>query len=74
MENDYVFDEMFDRSIEDPSSLRLPYENLHAWIDDQDPAQLRKRSRMAQELFQSMGITFNVYGESEGKERVIPLT
>ncbi len=72
MENDYVFDEMFDRSIEDPSSLRLPYENLHAWIDDQDPAQLRKRSRMAQELFQSIGITFNVYGESEGKERVIP--
>ena len=48
MENDFVFDEMFDRSIEEPSSLRLPYQNLHAWIDDQDPAQLRKRSRMAQ--------------------------
>lgn len=72
MENDVVFDEMFQRSNQEASSLRMPYQNFHKWIGDQEPAQLRKRARMAQDIFQSVGITFNVYDDSEGVERVIP--
>ena len=35
-------------------------------------SQLRRQSDRAQDIFRSVGITFNVYGDGDGVERLIP--
>jgi uncharacterized circularly permuted ATP-grasp superfamily protein len=63
-----VFDEMYlpDRSV------RPAYQELTAWLDEMPAEQLRQKCSEAETLFRRMGITFIVYGESGGTERLIP--
>lgn len=63
-----VFDEMFGRD----DRLRHPYEQYQRWIDSEDIRRLRKKSAEAEAYFRSTGITFNVYGQEEETERLIP--
>ena len=42
------------------------------WLDLQDEGWLRRKNREADDSFRSTGITFNVYGENEAEERLIP--
>ncbi|MEC7721431.1 MAG: circularly permuted type 2 ATP-grasp protein, partial [Pseudomonadota bacterium] len=51
---------------------RQPYLELLSWIADQDFRKLCKQSLQAEELFRRIGITFNVYGDNDGEERIIP--
>ncbi|MFD2854149.1 circularly permuted type 2 ATP-grasp protein [Seohaeicola zhoushanensis] len=53
-------------------SIRPAYAAYHAWFSEQDPARLAKKSTDAEAFFRRVGITFNVYGESEAQERLIP--
>ncbi len=62
------FDEMFGRD-EGP---RDPYYDYHRWYQAETPAELRKKSEEAERFFRRTGITFNVYGEEEATERLIP--
>lgn len=62
------FDEMFGRD----DILRQPYKNYQKWIADEDIRRLRKKSLEAEAYFRSTGITFNVYGQEEEAERLIP--
>ncbi len=68
-ENDLVFDEMLDASQE---GVRAPYHALFDWLKEQDLKDLSKHSFQAEELFRRVGITFNVYGNKDGQERLIP--
>ncbi|HCA93001.1 MAG TPA: hypothetical protein DEP10_13700 [Alphaproteobacteria bacterium] len=43
-----------------------------SWLEEQDVRKLSKQSMQAEELFRRIGITFNVYGGSDGEERIIP--
>ena len=52
--------------------VRWPYQKLNRWIEEQSFNRLRKKAKKAKEIFQSTGVTFNVYGDQEGVERVIP--
>ena len=63
-----TFDEMMDHG----GSARPPYAALSRWLDGEDPARLRAKAREADQLFRLMGITFNVYGQAEAAERLIP--
>jgi len=63
-----MFDEMFGEN----GSLRGPFENYYKWFGGEDPKQLRKRAKEAEEVFRKIGITFNVYGAEDGQERLIP--
>ena len=45
---------------------------LHRWLDDTPPDELRRRQYSAETTFRQLGITFAVYGESEASERIIP--
>jgi uncharacterized circularly permuted ATP-grasp superfamily protein len=63
-----VFDEMWGHE----GQLRAPYQDFHAWFDQEDPKRLRAKNREAEELFRLTGITFNVYGRAEAEERLIP--
>ena len=63
-----AFDEMFGRG----ETPRSAYADYLGWFRDEDPARLRKKSAEAETFFRRTGITFNVYGQDEGTERLIP--
>jgi uncharacterized circularly permuted ATP-grasp superfamily protein len=67
-----IFDEMLGSLSETSNSLRAPYNKLQNWLDNQKLSQLRRQSDRAQDIFRSVGITFNVYGDGDGVERLIP--
>lgn len=53
-------------------SVRAPYETYDTWFEKQDNARLAQKSREAEAFFRRSGITFNVYGQSDAEERLIP--
>ncbi len=62
------FDEMHCRG-DGVRDLYAPYAD---WLKHLSPAQLQSKSKEAEVLFRRVGITFNVYGEDAGTERLIP--
>jgi uncharacterized circularly permuted ATP-grasp superfamily protein len=53
-------------------SHRIHYRRYCAWLESQAPDRLARRRAEADSLFHRVGITFAVYGEDEGSERLIP--
>ena len=62
------FDEMYGSG----DASRGPYRDYAEWFDRQDAARLRQKSKEAEVFFRRTGITFNVYGQQEANERLIP--
>ena len=62
------FDEMTDAA----GYTREAYADYCRWYDDQDAKLLKRKNSEADESFRRTGITFNVYGEDEAEERLIP--
>ena len=62
------FDEMFDAG----GSTRAHYAALCDRLEAVDPQELRQRQSAADLAFLHQGITFTVYGEREGTERIFP--
>ncbi|HRN84872.1 MAG TPA: circularly permuted type 2 ATP-grasp protein, partial [Hyphomicrobium sp.] len=52
--------------------IREPYAAVADWLDALRVEDLRKKSAEAELLFRRTGITFNVYGDTEASERLIP--
>ena len=64
---------MFDEMLSGPENQsREPYREFQAWLDGQDLRKMARQSAKAEELFRRIGITFNVYGDKDGEERLIP--
>ncbi|MEO0865805.1 MAG: circularly permuted type 2 ATP-grasp protein, partial [Pseudomonadota bacterium] len=53
-------------------SLRTPYVAYDNWFTAQDAARLSKKADEAEAFFRRTGITFNVYGQADAEERLIP--
>ncbi len=51
---------------------RSHYRRYGTWLQSQAPDRLARRRAEADSLFHRVGITFAVYGEDEGAERLIP--
>ena len=49
-----------------------PYDAYYGWFGAEDLRDLRKKSADAEQFFRRTGITFNVYGQAEADERLIP--
>src|ERR1700760_4843588 len=62
------FNEMTDFSGE----IRPHYEKFLSWLESTPPQPLADKREAADALFHRVGITFAVYGEAEGTERLIP--
>jgi len=62
------YDEMLDAA-GTPRSHCLQY---YSWLREQTPENLAHKRAEADALFHRVGITFAVYGENEGTERLIP--
>ncbi|MGY3438096.1 MULTISPECIES: circularly permuted type 2 ATP-grasp protein [unclassified Marinovum] len=62
----------FDEMLQGPDQVRDPYSKYFDWFSDDDLNRLRRKSKDAEEFFRRIGITFNVYGQDEADERLIP--
>ena len=51
---------------------RSGFESIARWIRETPKKELRRRQDSAEAAFRQLGITFNVYGEEEQAERIIP--
>ena len=54
------------------NNVRDIYTSYQAWLSAIPHHQLESKRQEAELLFRRVGITFNVYGESDGAERLIP--
>ncbi len=62
----------FDESFDVKQGVRPVYAPYANWLAGKEFSQLAQKSRDAELLFRRVGITFAVYGEDEGAERLIP--
>jgi len=53
-------------------AVRSPYANYDAWFSKQNNQRLAAKSHEAELFFRRTGITFNVYGQQDAEERLIP--
>lgn len=53
-------------------NVRRPYDDYKNWLDREDVKRLHRKSADAEAFFRKTGITFNVYGQDEADERLIP--
>ena len=51
---------------------RAPYTDYEAWFANQNNARLATKAQEAEAFFRRTGITFNVYGQQDAEERLIP--
>src|SRR3546814_10773190 len=64
----HFFDEMTGQGGE----VRSPYREYSDWFGREDAARIQRKTQQAEAFFRTTGITFNVYGEDEADERLIP--
>ncbi|MGI9130943.1 MAG: circularly permuted type 2 ATP-grasp protein [Candidatus Methylopumilus sp.] len=62
----------FDEMTSGNGQIRSIYSAYSHWLNDTSSTQLKSKNQEAELLFRRVGITFNVYGEADGAERLIP--
>ena len=62
----------YDEMLTAQNVRRQHYQRYGEWLDAQSPDVISRRRAEADSLFHRVGITFAVYGEDEGTERLIP--
>jgi uncharacterized circularly permuted ATP-grasp superfamily protein len=62
----------FDEMTRPDGAVRAGYERVAEWLAAVPHETLANRKREAEHFFRRIGITFNVYGDTEGAERLIP--
>ncbi|MCH2342668.1 circularly permuted type 2 ATP-grasp protein [Pseudomonas sp. NPDC047963] len=62
------YDEMYDAQ----GKCRSHYKAFSTWLSDTPPDLLAQRRREADLLFHRAGITFTLYGDDQGTERLLP--
>lgn len=63
-----TFDEMYAAN----GSVRPSYAGVAKWLAEVNPEQLERRRLEAELFYRRGGITFAVYGDAQGEERIIP--
>lgn len=62
----------FDEMHAPDGSVRAAYRGYQNWLSEQDEGQMRRKTKEAEGFFRKTGITFNVYGDDDAEERLIP--
>jgi len=63
---------IYDEMVEGERSVRAHYRRIHELWSRLTPAELAERRRAVDGAFLRQGITFNVYGDAKGVERIFP--
>ena len=61
-----------DEMTAEDGSVRRPYARVAEWLTTVSPEQLERRRVEAELFYRRGGITFAVYGDAQGEERIIP--
>ncbi|CCU71311.1 circularly permuted type 2 ATP-grasp protein [Thalassolituus oleivorans] len=72
MHQQYSAPNLYDEMFSSDGNCRAHYQAFADWLSDITPEQLQQKKQEADLLFHRVGITFNVYGEDAGTERLIP--
>jgi uncharacterized circularly permuted ATP-grasp superfamily protein len=64
--------EFFDEMHGTAGAVRTPFAAVKRWLAETPPDSFANKRQEADLMFQRIGITFNVYGQSAGTERLIP--
>lgn len=67
-----VAPDKFDEMLKPDGNVRTAYGDYNTWYAEQAPDLLRRKHFEAEGKFRRTGITFNVYGDNEAEERLIP--
>ncbi|WP_305096705.1 circularly permuted type 2 ATP-grasp protein [Croceibacterium aestuarii] len=62
----------FDEMRAEDGGVRPAYAEYCEWLDAQEKGWMRRKGFEAESFFRRTGITFNVYGENDAEERLIP--
>ncbi len=62
----------YDEMYAPDGSVRAPYREFQAWLRRQQPETMMRKRAEADLMFRRVGITFAVYGDDAGTERLIP--
>ncbi len=62
----------FDEMYAPDGTVRNAYSLYDRWLSEQDRSWMRRKAFEAESFFRRTGITFNVYGDDDGEERLIP--
>jgi uncharacterized circularly permuted ATP-grasp superfamily protein len=62
----------FDEMHAPDGSVRPAYRGYQQWLSQQDQGWMKRKDFEAESFFRKTGITFNVYGENDAEERLIP--
>ncbi|WP_334187125.1 circularly permuted type 2 ATP-grasp protein [Noviherbaspirillum sp.] len=63
------YDEMY---LDGAATVREHYREFEAWLSEQSPETIARKRAEADLIFRRVGITFAVYGNDAGTERLIP--
>ncbi len=64
--------DMYDEMLLPDGRCRPHYQAYWNWLSQMDAKTLQQKREEADLMFHRVGITFNVYGDAEGSERLIP--
>lgn len=62
----------YDEMLDTDGGVRAAYAGYAKWLEEQPPNLLRRKGIEAEAFFRRTGITFNVYGNDDAEERLIP--
>ena len=62
----------FDEMYAPDGSVRDAYRGYQRWLEQQEDGWMKRKDFEAESFFRRTGITFNVYGENDAEERLIP--
>ncbi|KAB8041551.1 circularly permuted type 2 ATP-grasp protein [Janthinobacterium aquaticum] len=66
------FNEMTEHETDTPAGVREHYRDFHQWLQQQPADTMARKRAEADLMFRRVGITFAVYGDHAGTERLIP--
>ena len=72
LDSGYRFDGLFDEMLAAPGQPRPGYRRLFEHLNRLGPAELTRRQDLATQMFLNHGITFAVYPDEQGTEKVFP--
>lgn len=64
----HTWDEMYN----DNTDFRSQYERFIKYLENTSPEELTKKEDLSKQLFMSQGVTFTVYNDNEGIEKIFP--
>lgn len=70
--NPYPLDHFYDEMFTAEGQPRPHYRALHSYFNGMTPEEMAERKKAAEAAFLYQGITFTVYGQDEGIERIFP--